>query len=57
VDVHLLVDEVLCCERNIQLTGHEEDVPLHSISIKITGDAWFNSGGLRYLQSGSYKWW
>jgi hypothetical protein len=30
---------------------------LHSISIKITGDTQFNSGGLRHLQSGSYMRW
>jgi hypothetical protein len=46
VDVHLLVNEIRLSERNIKLTGGEEGAPLRSISIKMTGDARFNSGGL-----------
>jgi hypothetical protein len=42
--------------KNVQLTGREEGAPLRSISIKVTGDAQFNSGGLRRLQRGDYKW-
>jgi hypothetical protein len=57
MDAHLLIDKVRCCERDVQLTGCEEGAPLHSISTKVTGDAQFNSGGLRRLQRGGYKWW
>jgi hypothetical protein len=56
MDVHLLVDEVRCCEQDVELTGGDESAPLYSISLKVTGDAWFNSGGLRRLQRGGYKW-
>jgi hypothetical protein len=55
MDVHLLVNEIQCCERDVELTGCEESASLHSISIKVTGDARFNSGGLRPLQRGDYK--
>jgi hypothetical protein len=30
--------------------------PLRSVSIKVTGDARFNSGGLQCLQRGDYMW-
>jgi hypothetical protein len=33
-----------------------ECTSLRSISIEITGDARFNSGGLRRLQRGGYRW-
>jgi hypothetical protein len=46
MDVHLLIDKVQCCERDVELTGGDEDTPLRSVSIKVTGDAQFNSGGL-----------
>jgi hypothetical protein len=57
MDAHLLVDEVRCCEQDVELTGREESASLCSISIEVTGDAWFNSGGLRRLQRGDYKLW
>jgi hypothetical protein len=28
MDVHLLINKIQCCEGNVQLTGHEEGVPL-----------------------------
>jgi hypothetical protein len=56
VDVHLLIDEIRLSEGDVELTGCEESTPLRSISIEMTGDAQFNSGGLRRLQRGSYKW-
>jgi hypothetical protein len=57
MDAHLLVDKVRCCEQDVQLTGCEEGAPLHSVSINVTGDTWFNSGGLQCLQRGGYMWW
>jgi hypothetical protein len=56
VDVHLVFDGIQLGERYVQLTGCEEHASLHSVSIKITGDAWFNSGGLQLLQRGGYRW-
>jgi hypothetical protein len=56
MDVYLLVDKVRCCERDVELTGGDESVPLHSVSVKVTGDAQINCGGLRCLQRGGYKW-
>jgi hypothetical protein len=55
MDVHLLIDKVRCCEQDVELTGREESASLHSISIEVTGDARFDSGGLRRLQRGGYK--
>jgi hypothetical protein len=39
VDAHLVVDEVRLGKRNVELAGCEKDTSLHSISIKVTGDA------------------
>jgi hypothetical protein len=57
MDVHLLVDKIRCCERDVELRGREESASLHSISIEVSGDARFNSGGVRCLQRGDYKLW
>jgi hypothetical protein len=57
VDAHLVIDEVPLGKQNIELTGCEKGTSLRSISIKVTGDTRFNSGGVQRLQSGSYKWW
>jgi hypothetical protein len=50
VDAHLLIDKIRLSEGDVELTGCEEGGPLRSISIKMTGDARFNSRGLRRLQ-------
>jgi hypothetical protein len=57
VDVNLLVDEIRLSEQDIELTRCEESVSLCSISIKVTGGARFNSGGLRGLERGGYMRW
>jgi hypothetical protein len=56
VDVHLVFDEIQLSEQYVKLTGREECVSFCAISVEITGDARFNSGGLRRLQRGGYRW-
>jgi hypothetical protein len=56
MNAHLLINEVRLSERDIELAGCEESASLRSISVKVTGDARFNSGGLQRLQRGDYKW-
>jgi hypothetical protein len=56
VDAHLVLDEIRLGERYVQLTGHEECVSLRSASVEITGGARVNSGGMRRLQRGGYRW-
>jgi hypothetical protein len=52
VDAHLVFNKIRLGEQYVELTGHEEHASLRSVSVKITGDTRFNSGGLRRLQRG-----
>jgi hypothetical protein len=47
VDAHLVIDKVRLGKRNVELAGCEKGTSLRSISIKVTGDARSNSGGVR----------
>jgi hypothetical protein len=54
MDAHLLIDEIQLSEGDVELTGCEEGAPLCSISVEVTGDARFNSRGLRGQKRGGY---
>jgi hypothetical protein len=52
MDAHLVLDKIRLGERYVEFTGHEEHVSLCSVSIKITGGAQVNSGGVRRVVTG-----